>query len=459
MEFINKTKNTVVLGDIDTVISYIEEEPQFIDVDLVKKSDSFKLLVKLGKFQITQHDDTIFEKNLISMQGPYEEKIKPEIKNLPEKSSGIEVKICGHMYEAGGYAKVNRNLAFGLNQLGCKVQLDPINKSASNLEESEVRALNKINKTVSKFAIVIDSMIPTFSNMSGGAYKILYTTIEASSVPQQFIDICANYNEIWVTSDFCKEVLEKYNVQKPVFVIPDSIDINNYQEKGEKLKFNPPLNKFVFLSVFGWSYRKGYDVLLKAYLQEFSKKDNVSLLLVTRVNYDVKKNGEIKKTIKDYIQKYNPGDTPHISLYTSVIPEVSMSSLYRASNAFVLLSRGEGFNLTVCEASLCGLPIICTNHSGHTMFLNKNNSYLVDIDIVSPLEQGLMDVHYWDGQLFPELTSLEVIKNAQKIMRQVYKNKNNRNKELQDYIRNNYGIEKVAKMAHDRLEQIWGKIK
>jgi len=460
MRFINTTKNTVVVGDIDLVVPYIEDEPQTVNADLVKKSDNFRLLVKLGKFQIVEHDDTVFEKNLTNMQDQYKVPIKKvEEEKLPEKDDAIEVKICGHMYEAGGYAKVNRNLAFGLNKLGCKVQLDPVNKSFNNLEEDEIRALNKINKTVSRSAIVIDSMIPTFSNMSGGAYRILYTTIEASSIPQQFVDICNSYNEIWVASDFCKEILDKYNIQRSIFVIPDSINITDYQPNGDKFQFNPPLGNFTFLSVFGWSYRKGYDVLLKAYLREFNSQDDVSLLLATRVNYNTNKNVGIKKTIKDYISRYAPENTPHISLYSNIIPENNMASLYRSANAFALFSRGEGFNIPACEASLCGLPVICTNHSGHTMFLKNNNSYLIDIDSVNPLPQGLMDVHYWDGQLFPELTSEKVIADAQKIMRKVFEERDDRNKILQEYVKENYSIENVSKMAYARLEQVWRKLK
>ena len=461
MRFINKTKNTVVVGDIDLVVPYIEDEPQSIDADLVKKSDNFRLLVKLGQFQIVEHDDTVFEKNLTKMQDQYKTPIKKvEVKEKsPEKDSAIEVKIRGHMYEAGGYAKVNRNLALGLNKLGCKIQLDPVNKASNNLEESEIRILNKVNKTVSRSAIVIDSMIPTFSNMSGGAYRILYTTIEASSIPQQFVDICNNYNEIWVASDFCKEVLNKYNIQRPIYVIPDSININDYQPTGDKFTFNPPLGSFAFLSVFGWSYRKGYDLLLKAYLREFSSQDDVSLLLATRVNYNTNKNSEIKKTIKDYIKRYAPENAPHISLYSNIIPESNMASLYRSADAFALFSRGEGFGLPYCEASLCGIPVIATNHSGQTMFLKNNNSYLIDIDSVSPLQQGLMDVHYWDEQLFPELTSEKTIEDAQKIMRQVFEKRDGRNNILQKFVKENYSVENVSKIAYARLEQIWRKIK
>ena len=39
-----------------------------------------------------------------------------------------------------------------------------------------------------------------------------------------------------------------------------------FKKYGDKYDFGSNLNSFIFVSVFGWSYRKGYDVLLKSYL-------------------------------------------------------------------------------------------------------------------------------------------------------------------------------------------------
>mgnify|MGYP001802982107 FL=1 len=38
---------------------------------------------------------------------------------------------------------------------------------------------------------------------------------------------------------------------------------------------------FAFLSIFKWEQRKGWDVLVRAYLSEFTAGDNVSLYLLT----------------------------------------------------------------------------------------------------------------------------------------------------------------------------------
>jgi glycosyltransferase involved in cell wall biosynthesis len=473
MKFINKTKNTVYLEDINSTIPYKNDEIQEIDLDKVKKSYSFRSLVKTGNFYIVECGNSELEKSLLKEQNNFSpEKIKISPKNnaikekIPEKSTfppknKIEVKISGQFYAAGGYSKVNRNLALGLFQQECNVNIDPVNKTFNQLTEEEIRSLSKINKSVSNNTIVIDSVIPSFSSCSNGKYKILYTTIEAYSIPEQFVDIANSYNEIWVTSDFCKEIFEKYKVQRPIYVIPDSVDTTIYKEEGSKFNFSPKLNSFIFLSVFAWNYRKGPDVLLKSYLQEFNKNDDVSLLIVSRFGHTPGKNSEIKNIIKEYSEKYNKNNAPHISHCSSVIPEKNMPDLYRACNAFALASRGEGFFLPACEASLCGLPVISTNCSGQTMFLNSDNSYLIDVDKISPLKEGTMDIHYWDNQLFPELKSDNTIRDFGKKMREVFENYSqakDKNKKLQKFIKENYNIQTVSQLAKNRLKEIWDKI-
>ncbi|GAF75784.1 unnamed protein product, partial [marine sediment metagenome] len=96
-----------------------------------------------------------------------------------------------------------------------------------------------------------------------------------------------------------------------------------------------------------------------------------------------------------------------------------------------------------------------------TMFLKKDNSYLLDIDRIEPLESGLMQVHYWDGQEFPVLRDPKIIKNASKLMRQVYEDYDEakvKNIRLKQFITDNYNIERVANLAKTRLNEIWRKM-
>jgi glycosyltransferase involved in cell wall biosynthesis len=271
-----------------------------------------------------------------------------------------------------------------------------------------------------------------------------------------------SYNEIWVVSDFCKEILLKHECKRPIFVLPDSIDIELYNTTAEPYVLKPSLNKFIFLFVGSWTYRKGYDVLLKAYLNEFNDKDDVSLLVMSRHMMGIGGENTIRDEIQKYINNCGKDNPPHIARCSKVIPENLMPSIYRSCNALALFSRGEAFSLTPCEASLCGIPIISTKCSGQTMFLNDENSYLLNIDKISPLPQGLSAIHYWDNHLFPELKSDNTIIEARKLLREVYENYNDakkKNKKLSKFVKENYNIDNISLLAQKRLIEIWEKFK
>lgn len=443
MQFINETGNTVKLGDITRIIPFIGKQPQEITADEVKRSKTFQIMCLSKKFLIVSATDDRMEQNLLRMQEG----------RVPVEGEKIDVMVRGHFYSNVGYGKANRNLVFAMGRNGIRVGIETPQDSEGSLNQMELEKIARFRRELPN-AICIDSMIPTFAAKGDYRYNILNTTVEATTVPPQFVDICDEYDEVWVASDFCKEVFESHGVSKPIFVIPNAVETKVYNENAVPHTFNPPLKKFVFVSVMSWSYRKGYDALLKAYISEFSDQDDVSLLIVTK--YD----GENDDADK-YIKMMTECDgAPHVARCGREVPEFEMPRLYKACNCFVLPSRGEGFGLPYVEASLCGLPVIATNHSAHTMFLNESNSYLIYPGELVEMELGKTNVHYWDGQLFPSVDGERVIGELRAAMRSVYKNYDEakeKNKKLQAELAK-YSLESVGKVAAERLRTIWKQI-
>ena len=69
-----------------------------------------------------------------------------------------------------------------------------------------------------------------------------------------------------------------------------------------------------------------------------------------------------------------------------------MNSLYRNDKVHALVSatRGEGFGLPLLEAAVAKLPIIATNWSAHTEFLNLGKWIKVDYS-VEPIHEERVD--------------------------------------------------------------------
>jgi len=480
MIILNDSKNTIHLEDVDEYISP-SDQPEEISPDRLKKSRSLRNCILNGTIKVVEFDPKErIESSLMYLLNKMasaksetvvttepESETEPDVveATLKEVSDDIEVRIHGLFYDASGYAKVNRNLALCLHKSGIKVKVDP-KKGQNQLNEDELRNLVVLERTpISKRNhIVIDSIIPSFSEFSSAKYKILYTTIESYTVQDQFLAACQNYEEIWLTSEWSASILRKYLPDRPIYAICTGADPNIYTEEGDRFDFKPNIKSFVFLSVFAWNYRKGPDVLCKAYFDEFSQDDDVSLLIMSR--YQSGRTRHHREKIRLDIDKYMEGfpnkDMPHIVRFNQMLPENDMPKLYRAADAFILTTRGEGGNLPALEASLCGLPLIMTNCSGQQGYLRPDNSYLIDVDRIAPVQPGQMHLHYWDGHEFPQLTSQGVHDQVKQHMRHVYENYDEakkRNRKMQQLIHQDFTWTHTANAAIERLKEINKKLK
>lgn len=473
VKIINTTNNTLYIEELDMHIPFLDGEGQTLDADTLKKSKSLRSFIISGLLEVAEYDPNerieasimyLREKTLSAKPIKKIETDDPvEQIALTTDSDQIEVRIHGIFLDGGGYAKVNRNLALKLDEAGLKVKIDA-KRSKNELKESELVNIKRLSKTqLSRNHISIDSVIPSFAEYASGRYRVLYTTIESYTIPKQFLECCQMYDEIWVTSPWSASILKKY-IDKPIYVIPAGSDPVLYTEKGLKFDFRPNIKNFVFLSVFSWGYRKGYDVLLKAYFEEFDAGDDVSLLICSRYQSGTTRfhRNKIRNDINDIMREYPNKDMPHVVRYSQMIPEEHMPRLYRAADCFVLPSRGEGSCLPPVEASLCGLPVIMTNVSGQQMYLRENNAFLVEMDHLSTVHPGQFHLHYWDGQKFPALISPQVKTQLRKYMRYVVENieiAKERNKKLQKLIKDKFTWTHTANAAIERLRQIHEEIK
>jgi len=481
MKIKNTSNNTLYIEELDLHIPFQDGECQSISPDTLKKSKSLRHFIISGLLEVAEYDPGerieasvmyLRDKAMTSKAAkadkeesePEPEQEEPIIETpLSTDSDNIEVRIHGIFLDGGGYAKVNRNLALKLDEAGLKVKVDA-KRSKNELKESELVDIKRLAQTnLSKTHISIDSVIPSFAEYASGRYRILYTTIESYTVPKQFLECCQLYDEIWITSPWSLGVL-KQHVKKPIYLVPAGSDPDSYKEEGSKLDFRPNIKDFVFLSVFGWGYRKGYDVLLRAYFEEFDASDNVSLLIASRYQSGTTRShrNRIRDDINEIMREYPNKDMPHVVRYSQVIPEERMPNLYRSADCFVLPTRGEGSNLCAPEASLCGLPIIMTNVSGQQMYLRDDNAFLVEMDHLTEMQTGQMHLHYWDGQKFPALTSPDVKAQLRKHMRYVFENLDTakeRNKKLQKLVKEQFTWTHTANAAIERLRQINKEIK
>ena len=238
-----------------------------------------------------------------------------------------------------------------------------------------------------------------------GKYNIGITAgVETDTVSDKFIDGCNNMDLVIVPSEFTKSTFmsSTYNadgnvckVTTPIKVVHEYAHDNFYDHVG-----GDPISEldhieedFCFLFVGQWissptgdGGRKNIKSLVRTFKHAFAETPNPpALVLKTNgTNFSVSDYHQTHDSLCTLIEDETLADLPNIYLLHGDVEPQKLSSLYTHPKikAFVSHTKGEGFGRPALEASLCGLPILITNWSGHLDFLDKKHASLISGEFV-----------------------------------------------------------------------------
>lgn len=212
--------------------------------------------------------------------------------------------------------------------------------------------------------------------------KINFVAWETDTVPEPWKQVYNSkiYDELVVFCNWNKEVFEKDTGLKATVVYHPIYD---YYEGSKTSK----LDKFTIFSMSQWQHRKGFDILVRAYYQEFFDHDDVELFIKTYRSETTKGFDEQteKNIVINEITKYKQeclhyGKLPKckISLKMGFCDKSEIKKFYENAHVFCSPTRGEGFGMTIAQAAMSGLPCIVPNLGGHLDYLDPDNNYFID---------------------------------------------------------------------------------
>jgi len=283
-----------------------------------------------------------------------------------------------------------------------------------------------------------------------------YTMFETDRIPEPWVDACNRMDEIWVPCRFNVETFAQSGVARDkLHVIPIGFQPEHYRpERCEPLD-SVTRKGFNFLSIFEWTYRKGWDVLIRAYMEEFGEDEDVKLILRSYQGGGVI--GEnvppVSEQLTDFITSlgYDPERIPDIELLDRMLPAKDMPRLYKVGDAFVLPTRGEGWGIPLTEAMLMEVPVIATRWSGHLEFMNDDNAYLIDVDRIGPVHPDqVRDNPLYQGQHWAEPS----VEHTRALLRHVFENRQEGQEKARlgrRHIVENFTIHHAAARIHQRV--------
>lgn len=214
---------------------------------------------------------------------------------------------------------------------------------------------------------------PRVSDVDPGQLNFFYFYWEDSLIPSEWArDFNRYLDGMMVPSRHVLSALRKSGVAIPIEIIHTGVEAP-FEDRADTEPFDLGTNKaFRFLHVSSAFPRKGCDVLLRAYVEEFSSDDNVCLVIKSFPN--------IHNTVAEQIEqtRLHNRRCPEIIHFDRDMSVQEVSSLYRSASCLVHPARAEGFGLPVAEAMLAHVPVIVTNYSGLTEFCNTETALLVD---------------------------------------------------------------------------------
>lgn len=181
----------------------------------------------------------------------------------------------------------------------------------------------------------------------------------------------SNYTNVLITINKEDYALaqKSFNAGKVEYVPGVGLDIDkiNSVKVDKKLKrkeIGVPNDCFLLLSVGELNKNKNHEVVIKALAQ----------INDSNIHYIVCGQGKLEKYLKDLSRKLGVDRQVHLLGYRKDIIEIC-----KASDLFVFPSLREGLPVSLMEAMVCGLPIVCSNIRGNSDLVEENKGgYLVN---------------------------------------------------------------------------------
>lgn len=274
-----------------------------------------------------------------------------------------KVFMKGPIFNPTGISTANREMAKSMKKL-CEVEVEDVFRSG---EYTDLKNLTEPIDMNGDIATIFTGYPTEWSgNVFGEA--IGHPIHEGTKIPPEWLPHLNKCSRLYVCSQATKNLFKWAGVIKPIKVISYGYDPELYNPKNRQ----KPEGAFIFMSVNSWTGdandRKGTDILIKAFDEEFKNDPDVKLLLKVGTFWQGSRNyaecaGKLLGHMNDSIlvnQEY--------------VTDKELASYYHKVDCFVAPTRGEGFGLTILNSLASGVPVIVTDddHSGHMDFCKDN---------------------------------------------------------------------------------------
>jgi glycosyltransferase involved in cell wall biosynthesis len=243
---------------------------------------------------------------------------------------------------------------------------------------------------------------------------VMETDYNLNHVPHQWVEWSKEVDEVWVPNEWVYSAFEEAGYTENVEIVPYGIDFS-YKPTDYDCT-SCPANKhtqprggghcldddtFTFFSVARWYHIKGVDVLIEAFLREFSGDEDVRLFLKTTSNNRFDMDG-IGQTVQQFAQEIGVNNPPEIGIRTEMMSDQHLMDLYGLADTFAFPSRAECVGIAPMQAAHAGTPVVTNDWSSLGLYFDDDEAILIDDGETKHPESRVNWVPRKGGEWYPD---------------------------------------------------------
>lgn len=287
----------------------------------------------------------------------------------------------------------SHGLQFWLPEMD-KNLLEIVRASDGDPSLRDIHAMMELTTGAKEYDTVIAHLVPDYlpNCIEEGKKNFAYCAWESDTIPAYWPGILNQFHAVLVPSHFNADVFRAGGVHVPIHVVPHihrhaHEDVTPEQRLAMRRQLGVGEDQFVFYSIGSWMLRKDFPRLIEAFLEEFLEEEPVALLLKTSgkpVHYplpnEVGKTSLqlVQETIQEIARKHQRSRATIALLAGDGVSGSWLDCLHQVGDAYVSLTRAEGWGMGAFEAALLGRPVLMTGWSGQLDFLGNDHPGLID---------------------------------------------------------------------------------
>jgi glycosyltransferase involved in cell wall biosynthesis len=289
--------------------------------------------------------------------------------------------LSGSMYGVHSLAAVNRGLARALLGSG-EVDLALDNRTGARLDPSapvddSIRALAwACARRHGPAPVTVRHMHPCDLSPVAEGRLVAVLPWEFGPAPRRWLRALEHdLDEVWVPTPYVRDGFLAGGADPGrVAVVPNGVDPVAFRPGLAPADLGRAAPGYRFLYVGGLAWRKGTDLLLRAYARAFRRDDPVTLVLK-----DFGPGGPyLRDGVEDMLDDLlRDPSAPRVLRLSGPMPEGALPGLYAACHCLVHPYRGEAYGMTMAEAMACGLPVIAPDRGAARAFMDPGTALLV----------------------------------------------------------------------------------